>query len=275
MPDFYKGDIPILDEAVPADRDVLFDPAQSFGLVPRDYSVDPPEMFSPASEMDVIPQTEWDARYDEQEANQSSLEHLYLGGPNGSPRFVNLDQNGDGDCWAYSTGHAAMLDRLKQNLPPVRFNPHFIATYLKRFNGGWCGASAKVLSEVGILPEGGGALEWPLHSHNASLLTQARLAEAAKYKSVEDWRDLTRQVWDQKMTTLQLATCGFMNVPAPSDFNWWSHSVCQVRWVRIEAGSWGPLILNSWKGWGRHGLAVLRGSQAIANGAVAIRSTLA
>jgi len=47
--------------------------------------------------------------------------------------------------------------------------------------------------------------------------------------------------------------------------------VCQVRWVRIERGSWGPLILNSWKGWGRHGLAVLRGRQAVADGAIAIR----
>ncbi len=244
-------------------------------MVPRDYTEFPEAMFAPPSQMVLVPKTEWDARYDEQEATESSLEHIFLRG--GQPAFVNLDQNGDGDCWAYSVGHAMMLDALKANPTAKvdRLNPHFIATYLKRFNGGWCGASAKVAFEVGCLEEGAGTEEWPLHSHSTGLLNQVRLAAAIKHKISEEWRDLTREIYNQALTTLQVATCGFMNVPVPSDFNWWSHSVCQVRWVRIEAGSWGPLILNSWKGWGRHGLAVLRGSQAIANGAVAVLSTTA
>jgi hypothetical protein len=271
--DFYHGNIPILEQSVAADRDTLFPAGQSFGLVPRDYSVEPEAMFAPPGDMQLVPRSEWDARFDEQEATQSSLEHMFLSGPNSAPAFVNLDQNGDGDCWAYSTGHAMMLSWLKQGGFVPRLNPHFVATYLKRFNGGWCGASAKVVREVGCVTQGTGPTEWPLHSHNTSLLNQARLDAAAKHKVTEDWCDLTREIWNQQMTAAQLATCGFMNIPAPSDFNWWAHSVCQVRWVRIEAGSWGPLILNSWLGWGRHGLAVLRGSQATANGAVAMRST--
>lgn len=266
--DYYKSVIPIIDADGPA-TDVSHPPDAAFGMVPRDYSEYPPEMFAPASEMDVIPQSEWDARYDEQEATQSSLEHVYLRG--GSPAFVNLDQNGDGDCWAYSTGHAKMLADLRDYGQCARLNPHFIATYLKRYNGGWCGASGKVIEEVGCLEEGNGPDQWPLHSHDTRLLTPARLSAAALNKTSEQYRDLTRQVWDQTMTTLQLATCGFGNIPAPSDFNFWSHSVCQVRWVRIERGSWGPLILNSWKGWGRFGLGVLRGRQAIADGAIAVR----
>jgi hypothetical protein len=264
--DLYKG-IPVIDcdKAEP----ILRPEGVGFGYVPRDYSEYPPEMFAPANEMTVIPQSEWDARFDEQEMSESSLEHIYLRG--GSPAFVNLDQHKDGDCWAYSTGHAKMLADLRDFGATARLNPHFIATYLKRFNGGWCGASAKVLSDIGCAVEGNGPDQWPQHSHDTRLLNETRLAAAGKNRSTEEWRDLTRQIWDQQMTTLQLATCGFNNVPAPSDFNWWGHSVCQVRWVRIERGSWGPLILNSWKNWGRHGLAVLRGSKAIANGAVGIR----
>lgn len=272
--DYYKG-IPILDPDVPECRDVLYPEGAAFGAVPRDLDLDPHEMFADPAGLKTYDPSEWDALFDEQERNESSLEHIFLRG--GRPAFVNLDQNGDGDCWAYSTGHALMLARLRDNLdgdrPPVRVNPHFVATYLKRFNGGWCGASAKVLREVGILPEGTGAEEWPLHSHDARLLTPARLAAAARFKSTEDWYDLARPVHGQVMTARQLATCGFNNVPAPSDFNWQSHSVCQVRWVRIERGSWGPLILNSWKGWGRFGLAVYRGRQATADSAVAIRAT--
>lgn len=277
MADFYKGVIPILDDAVPADRDVLFDPAQSFGLVPRDYATDPEPMFAPPGDMVLIEPSEWDARYDEQEAQQSSLEHMYLNGPGGNPAFVNLDQDGHGYCWAYSTGHAIMLDRLKQNLPTVRLNPHSVAAIIKggADEGGWCGLSAKFVRSNGMAEEGAGPGQWPLHARNLKWDTPELRAAMAKYRIEEDWMDLTRQVYEQRMTAKQLATCGFNNIPCPSDFNWWGHSVCQVRWVRISAGNWGPLILNSWLGWGRHGLAVLQGSKATANGALGIRSTSA
>ncbi len=97
----------------------------------------------------------------------------------------------------------------------------------------------------------------------------------ALHKTVEEWRDITRQTYDQNLTELQCATGGLTNVVGPGDYNWWSHSVCRVRWVRIEANSWGQLILNSWKGWGRYGLGVLRGSQRICNGGLAIRLSTA
>lgn len=272
MADFYKGSIPIIDADGPA-TDLSHPSDQSFGLVPRDYSVDPEPMFAPPSEMQLIPESEWDARFDEQEATESSLEHLYLRG--GKPAFVNLDQNGQGYCWAYSTGHSIMLDRLKQNLPLHRLNPHATAAIIKggRDEGGWCGLSAKFARENGYAIEGNGPGEWPLHSRNLKFDTPELRAAMAKHKLTEEWTDLTRQVYDQNLTQAQCATCGFNNIPGPRDYNWWSHSVCGVRWVRIEKGSWGQLILNSWLNWGRFGLAVLRGKQAICNGGLAIRAT--
>jgi hypothetical protein len=215
--------------------------------------------------------SEEDALFEEQEKNETSLEHLFLRG--GRPAFVNLDQNGDPHCWAYSPGTAIMLARLRDNLPPVRMSPHFVAAYLKRWNGGWCGVSAKVGRDVGYLAEGDGPDEWPLHSNNTRLLTPERLAAAARHKVTEDWYDLTRPVHGQVMTTRQLFACGINNMPCAVDFNWWAHSVAFLRRVRIERGSWGTLILNSWKGWGRFGLAVLRGSQGIADNAIAVRAT--
>jgi hypothetical protein len=273
MPDFYKGTIPILDDAVAVDRDVLNPDTGFKGLVPRDYNLYPQEFMGSPDEMDVIPESEWDARFDEQEATESSLEHIYLRG--GQPAFTNLDQNGDGYCWAYSTGHALMLTRLRDNLPLVRLNPHATAAIIKggRDEGGWCGLSGKWAAQNGYAEEGTGPGQWPLQSRDLRYDTPALRQEMAKHKTTEEWRDLTKQDWNQTMKAKQLATCGFLNIPAPSDFNWWGHSVCQVRWVRIERGSWGPLILNSWKNWGRYGLAVLRGSQATANNAIAIRNS--
>ena len=277
MADFYHKNIPIIDTGSNAFNDVLFPKDQSFGMIPRDYAMDPQEMFAPPGDMVLIPESEWDARFDEQEELQSSLEHIYLSGPNGGPAFVNLDQNGHGFCWAYSTGQAIMIDRLKRNLPLARLNPHATASIIKhgRDEGGWCGLSAKFARETGYALEGTGPGQWPLHSRDLRYDTPQLRAEMAKYKIDEEWVDLTKSVYDQNLTRQQLATTGFNNIPGPGDYNWWSHSVCRIRWVRIEKGNWGQLILNSWKGWGRHGLAVLVGNKAVPNGALAIRSTTA
>ena len=204
---------------------------------------------------------------------KSSLEHIYLSGPNGTPAFVNLDQNGNGYCWSYSVGTSMMLDYLKRGIVPPRFNPHSVAAIIKRGRdeGGWCGLSAEFVTVNGMAIEGNGPNQWPLHSRDLRNDTLAVRTEMAKYKIMEQWTDLTRQVYDRNLTARQAATSGFNNLPGPRDYNWWFHSVCGLRWVRIERGSWGQLILNSWKGWGRYGLAVLRGSQAVCNGGLSLR----
>lgn len=274
MADFYKGTIPIIDTEQP-ETHILRPQGATFGLVPRDYSVDPEAMFAPPGDMQLIPESEWDARYDEQEERQSSLEHIYLSGPNGGPAFVNLDQNGAGYCWAYSTGHSIMIDRLKRGLKPVRLNPHATAAIIKRGRdeGGWCGLSAKFGRENGYAVEGTGPGQWPLHSRDLRYDTPALRTEMARYMIEEEWVDLSRQAYDQNMTRAQVASDGFNNIPGPGDYNWWGHSVSRLRWVRIARNEWGQLILNSWKGWGRHGLGVLVGNKAIPNGALGIRLT--
>ncbi len=274
--DFYRSsaghDIPIIEPG--KHTDLSHPRGMEFGYVERDYKLYPEEMFAQPSEMEIIPESEWDARYDEQEAKQSSLEHIYLSGEGGKPAFINLDQNGDGYCWAYSSGHAVMLDRLKQNLPPIRLNPHNVAAIIKngRNEGGWCGLSAEFIKANGIAVEGTGPGQWPKQSRNLKYDTPECRTQMALHKVGEDWVDMTRQVYDRNLTRAQVATCGFNNIPNPSDFNSWGHSVCQVRWVRIERGSWAPLILNSWLNWGRYGLGVYRDT---CNGGVAFRMTTA
>lgn len=277
MAEFYK-DIPIIDVDHPTDAmtDMLHPKGMSYGLIERDYNEFPEPMFAPPSEMGLIPESEWDARFDEQEQLQSSLEHIYLSGPNGTPAFVNLDQGEEGFCWYYSVGHSQILDRLKRNLPFVRLNPHSGASIIKKGHneGGWCGEAAQFSTDIGLAPEGKGPLQWPKWSLDIRKYdTPAMRAEMAKYRIEEQWTDLTRRVWDRNLTTGQVATSGFMNLPGPRDYNWWSHSVCGVRWVRIERGSWGQLILNSWLNCGRYGLGVIRGSKAICNGGLSIRTT--
>ena len=271
--DFYKETVPILEDSSQC-RDVLNPQDAVKGYVERDYAVYPQEMFAQPDQMNLIPASEYDARYDEQEQQQSSLEHIYLAN-GGQPIFTNLDQNGNGYCWSYSNGHCIMMVRAANNQPLIRLNPHATAAIIKggRDEGGWCGLSAKFGREFGYAVEGNEPGQWPKHSRDLRYDTAVLRENMSKHKILEDWVDMTKQIYDQNLTKNQLATALFNNQPCAVDFNFWSHSVCGIRWVRLEAGSWGLLILNSWLGWGRFGLAVLRGSQSIPDGAVCLRTT--
>ena len=259
----YLNGIPIIDDDTPAD--FLFHEHFGRGHDPEQYN---PEMLAAPSGMKLIETSEYDDRIAEQTKEESSLEHIYL-----RENFENLDQNGHGYCWAYSTVHCVMLLRAKMGQPLIRLNPHAIAAIIKggRDEGGWCGLSTKFLREYGVPTEE----FWPVHARNLKYDTPEMRANAALHKITEDWYDLARPVHGQVLTLRQVDTNLLLNNPCALDFNWWGHSVCGVRLVKVENGSYGRMILNSWKGWGRRGLAILQGSKAIPNGAVSLRNTVA
>jgi hypothetical protein len=242
------------------------------GYVPRDRAVYPPQMFrSPPASMPLIPESEWDARFEEQEKQQSSLEHVFnrLAATKGvSVPF--LHQNGHGYCWGYSTGNATMLDRAARNQSYVRLNPHAVCAIIKggADQGGWCGLSAKFLTEVGIPTEA----FWKVHSRDLKQDNAAMRANAAQHKLQEDWIDLTASIYDRNLTRQQLATCLLSNIPCAIDFNEWGHSVCAGRWYRVEKGVWVPRILNSWLGWGDAGWGSINRRWTV-DSAVALRVT--
>lgn len=256
MPDFYKGKIPI----VYRDLNEGFirgtpDEAPTFGCTPRDFDVDPVEMRDSPSVMVTYDESEHDALYDKSEKYEDSLEHIYLRG--GKPAFAHLDQSKFPDCWFHSTAHAMMLDRLKQNLPVVRFNAVAGATLLNRTDGGWSGLSMKFTRENGCPVMGTGPGEWPQWTRDRKYDTPELRATMARYKADEVWYDFGKREYDQKLTKKQLATCGFNAVPTPTDWNRFGHAMCTIRYVRIERNHWGWLTLNSWQGFGHYGLCVL------------------
>jgi hypothetical protein len=258
----------IIDESTPAD--VLFPAGCNTGLVARDLRDDPVEMFEPPSDIQVIPRSEWDARIKEQDEQKSSLKHIWMRADAGKlPK--NLYQNGFGYCWAHSTVNAAMLARAVANQPFKYLSAFAVAAIIKggRNQGGWCGQSAKFVQEVGIPTQE----LWPQGKTNLSLDTPQMRQNAALHKIVEEWRDLSRPIHGQVMTFDQVATCLLLNQPCALDFMWWTHSVCGVRLVRIESGSYGIEILNSWGDtWGTQGFGILQGSRTIPDGAIGIRS---
>ena len=259
MADLYLGKIPVIYRSLNEGfiRGTP-DHEPATGCLERDFSVDPVLMGDSPDGMAVIPSSEWDARHDEQIANKSGLLHLYLGPDLNAPAFQFLDQNGFPDCWAHSTGHALMFDYLRQGLPVPRLNAVAVATLMRQTNGGWCGLSMKFARESGYPVAGDGPGQWPYQSRRGQDTPELRAA-MARHKALSGWYDLGKQAYDQTLTEGQLATCGFENWPAPSDYNRFGHSMLTIGHARIEAGHWGRLTLNSWQGFGHHGLCVLAG----------------
>jgi hypothetical protein len=273
-----KHDLFVIDEESlknPVIRDMVFCPVingevKGHGLVPRDYSVHPKEMFDPPSGMTVIEESRQDEFIDAQERDQSSLWHLRMRANNGQP-IPSLDQNGQGYCWAYSTTGCVMLLRALMNAPYVRLSAHAVGCKVMNFanRGGWCGLSAKFHRETGC-PS---VVFWAEKSMSRQYDKPETWANAALHKVVEEWADLTRDVYDQNLTKAQIRSCLLTNVPCALDYNEMSHSMCGIRWRRVEAGSYAPECWNSWTdSWGSLGCGIIRASWDV-DGAVALRVT--
>lgn len=260
--------------------DHCFDPVingerKGRGYVPREQTPPgpwnpPKEMFSPPTEITPIPKSEWSARIKHLKDVGGSLNDLRNRMDGGKPK-PSLDQNGFGYCWAHSSTQCVEIVRGSQNRPYVPLSAFSIAATVKegRDEGGWCGLSAKFLRERGVAPQS----MWPQKDAAYKKYDTPQVwLEAAKHKVTEDYVDLTVDVYDQNLKFEQVASCLLAGIPVAVDFNWWSHSVCAIELVEVEAGSFGLRILNSWSDqWGENGTGILRGSKCIPDGAVAFR----
>lgn len=273
-----KHDLFIIDHESlrnPIIRDRVFCPVingevKGHGLVKRDFSAYPKEMFDPPSDMHLLSDDEAAGIIDTQDIAQTTLWHVRERGANGQ-RIPALDQNGQGYCWAYSTTACVMLLRAASNQPYVRLSAHAIGCMVKGFRdeGGWCGLSAKFHRERGC-PS---VQYWPEKSMSRGNDKPETWANAAQHKVTEEWVDLARSVYDQNLTKQQIRTCLLTGTPCALDYGEWSHSIAGIRWRRVEAGSEAPEILNSWTdGWGTNGTGIIRVDWTV-DGAVALRVT--
>lgn len=250
------------------------------GYVERDYSKNPVGSYRGVEpfKLSLIPRAEWSSRIKDGSEAKATFADLRTVGNNGG-HVKSLDQNGQGYCWAYSTGGAITACRIRDNQPYVRLSCHAVAAKIKNFRdeGGWNPLSVEYAIKHGY-PD---VSVWPEKSMSRSHDNTATWLNAAKHKIVDGWMDLTPPVYDRNLTFDQLMTCLFLRIPCPVDYNWWGHSVCAVDPVEVDASlplsdirRWGVRIWNSWTdNWGTLGMGVLAGNKAVPNGATACKGT--
>jgi hypothetical protein len=256
-------------------NDVLFPKDKGRGGEPRDILLHPQQMMAAPTEMDLIPDSEWEDRIKEQDRLRTSLAHIRQKMANGS-KAPSLNQGPVGYCWSHSVTHAAMLARGVAMQEYVPLSAYSIAAEIKkgRDEGGWCGLAWEFLKNKGVNSQ----KMWAQGRRDYQTLIQKPevIAERKKYRSLEDWVDIARPVYSKQLTWKQLISCLLRGDPCALDFNWWGHSVAGLQAVIVEPGSIGVKIWNSWGDeWGEDGEAVLRGSKAVPDGAIAIRTMAA
>ena len=245
------------------------------GLIPRDMTAFPRGCYASAAAVDIplIPRNEWSERIKLMEADRSRLSDIVKIGDAGNP-IPGLDQNGQGYCWAYAVGHAVTALRAANNLPYVPLSPHAVACKIKGFRdeGGWSALALDFVSEKGIPSQGA----WPAQSMRREYDTPTTWENAKLHRVTEGWVDLESPVYDRDLSFDQVMTCLLSRVPVACDFNWWGHAVCALDPVETSPGKFGVRIWNSWgDSFGDRGMAVLAGSKAIPDNAVAPRVTTA
>lgn len=239
-------------------------PGQGMGCVPRDFDTHPVGCYASARPFDLplIPETEWEDRLKEQQANEAHMETARNTGMDGS-MIPSRDQDGKGYCWAHSTTSAALLVRAFNNQPYADLSAYAIACMIKGFRdeGGWNAESMDFLFDKGIPT----SKTWPQRSMDRSNDNPNTWADAAMTKGIEGM-DL-----DPRNMKAQLVTCLLTpGIALACDFNWWSHSVCGVRIVKLN-----PFTLRIWNSWGdswsEKGMGNLEGQKAIPSAATALR----
>lgn len=255
------------------DTDALMLPPR--GCVPRDWKLAPPGYGGGVAGVNfpTPPKSIWSDLIKEQDETESSLDHIRDRGDNGKP-IPSLQQGQYGYCWAHSMVGAFTAVRARDHQPYVPLSAFAVAATIKggRNQGGW-GADALAFAYARGIPE---QKFWPQGNAHLSNGTKACWENAARYKPTEGWVDLDAPVYNRKLTFDQCAGLLLGNKAGILDFNWWGHSVCGLRLVEVERGSFGILIWNSWgDGWGDNGTAVLRGSKAVPDAATFIQTVTA
>lgn len=240
---------------------------KSRGLRPRDFSTHPVGYLACAKpfDIDLVPESEWQARLDVQKAAKAQLSDIRNQGMFGGV-IPSRDQNGKGYCWAHSSVSAALIVRAINNQPYADLSAYAVACIIKNYQdqGGWGSESLEWIAANGVPT----SEFWPQQSMARTNDTPAMRANAKLHEFTE-WMDL-----DPQNMKAQLVTCLLLGIPVVTDFNWWSHSVCTIDLVSVNPFQ--TRIWNSWgDSWSQNGTGVLDGQKAIPDSAVAPRVMLA
>ncbi len=233
------------------------------GLIPRNFSTHPTGCFAfapPYPDSEIIPESEWADRLNEQQKNKASL--LDMRDAN-YEILKSLDQNGYGLCWAFSSTKAMMYMIALMNEPLVRLSAYWVAGIVKGWSdqGGWGAESMAHLAKLGAPAESF------CPKYNRSYDTAETRTNAALHLALTWWDCGDDPQRNQRIMVSE----ALRGNPGVVDLNVMSHSMCCAGLISLN-----PITFaydNSWKGWNDpgKGLYLGKGDYALPDGLVVPR----
>lgn len=231
------------------------------GLLVRNFQQNPQGSLAPAPPFprdQLTPRSDWSAIIKDRAARKSNLSDMWK-----RAGVKVLDQKQTNYCWAHGPVSAIYATRAFNNQPFQELSATAVAATVKQYrNIGGLGIEAIDFISANGVPT---VDLWPPNAIDRRYQTPEMKAEAATRK-ITEWWDLTPRSLDE------IVTCLFNNCAVAVGYNWWSHEVCAMDVVEVEANSYGLLIVNSWGiSFGEQGFGILRGDHAPADDAQAVR----
>lgn len=185
-----------------------------------------------ASNFPIIDKSDWDAMIDEQIEKKARVSD--------SIDFPAFDQDGLPTCWAICTAQCYSIFRRCLGLPHVQMSGCSLAVPISGgHRGGWEGDSMRMAIEQGIAS----TAVWPENNTQRSLHSNPDVAADRLRHKVKLWLEMNNDA--------EWATACLKKLPGVFAYNWMSHCMTTCDLVRIEAGSYGYRVRNTWRdSWG-------------------------
>lgn len=212
----------------------------------------------------LIARSEWQARIQEIQANQSAIsDQIKLAGLPPKNQAQTLF------CWGNAPTHCLEINRVQQNQPMVILSPASVCAQINGFKnkGGWGKQALQWISDNGVVPVD----QWPANAIDRKYATAENKTLALDYRT-DEWIELAPNNLDQMVSLL------LRRIPIAVGLSWWGHEVTFVDALWIDGAiairgrnSWGA----DWPKAGASGFFVLQGQKMLPNDAVAPATAIA
>jgi hypothetical protein len=262
----YSSEV-IINESTPIDSVILGPDGEPFGRGldlglrgPGDYEYG--DTAEPFPSYLLIPESEWEPRIREMEAQGTRLSDLIR-----KRKSPCKNQSTTNFCWFNTPTRCAEIVMMKQRPGlPVELSPASGACPVTNFRnvGGWPRDALAWIVECGL----NDVIDWPANAIDRRYATASNKAKALENRVLE-WIEL------KPRTKQQLISLLLRRIPVCCGYNWWGHATTAIDPVWLD-GTAATRSENSWgPSYGDQGFFILQGSRLLPDDACAPKSVLA
>jgi hypothetical protein len=202
----------------------------------------------------LIPESEWQARIEEQEQLKSRVSDLVS-----HYKIPPKNQGSLNYCWIYAPVHAMEINRVRAGYRYQPLAAAQVGAAIKRGrnSGGWGMEGVRWIGQKGI----------PTEADYGSAPVITRSYDSPEMRLLASANKCTEWVECKPRSVAQLVSMLLRGYAGAIGLDWWRHEVMAAEAIWLD-GAIAIRIRNQWQGWGANGFGILRGQKMVANDCV-------